>query len=304
MTADIDDLAHRIHDMLRSAPTSSPTHRALHAKGMVVLGTFTPSGGLADLTTASHLVAGTTSATIRFSHPAGNPTVSDTVPSARGMAVKLRTAGAAHDLVGVSMPAFYVHDGTSFLELTAARAPDPTTGVPDPDKMLAFVLAHPESRPAIEAVLAARVPASYSSLVYNGLHTFLLVDEEGVRHPFRWSWVPVGGEAFLDEPDVDGLDLASELADRLATRAADADFDLLIHLGQPGDPTGDPTAVWPERPTVVAGRLELVAPAGDVEPIIFDPNNVTDGLALPDDDQILQLRKSVYGLSYAERTSH
>ncbi|GEM_PF-2250236 len=61
------------------------------------------------------------------------------------MAVKPSTQGGAHDLVGVSSPAFLVRDGASFLELLAARAPEPVMGAPDPDAMLAFIGAHPES---------------------------------------------------------------------------------------------------------------------------------------------------------------
>jgi catalase len=215
------------------------------------------------------------------------------------MAVKLRTPAGVHDLVGVSSPAFLVRDGASFLQLVAARAPEPDTGAPDPARMLAFVEAHPESLPAVQAAMSAGVPASYATLAYNGLHTFFLVDAAGERHPFRWTLAPVGGESFLEDPPV-GLDLGAELADRVASGAA---FDLVVHLGEPGDPTHDPTAVWPARPTLVAGRLDLADVVEEASPVIFDPTNVTDGIALPDDDEILQLRRSTYGLSYAVRTS-
>ena len=301
MTTDIDATAARIHDALRSAPSSSPSHRALHAKGTVAEGRFTPTGELADMTSAAHLVDGSTPAVVRFSHPGADPGVSDAVPSARGVAVKLRTAQGTHDLVAVSSPAFLVRDGASFLELLAARSPDPATGAPDPGRMLAFVEAHPESLPAVQAAMGARVPASYASLSYNGLHTFFLVGPYGGRRPFRYSWVPVGGEHFLDAPP-EGFDLATELADRLAG-PPEAAFDLVVHLGTPDDPTGDPTAVWPERPVVVAGRLRLDRVAGDVEPIVFDPTNVTPGVELDPDDEILQLRRVAYGLSYGVRTS-
>ena len=303
MATDIEATAKNIHAVLRASSTNSPVHRALHAKGVLAVGNFTPSGALADLTTAPHLVAVVTPATIRFSHPGGDPFAPDAVPSGRGMAVKLSAPDGTHDLVGVSSPAFLVRNGASFLDLLAARTPDPTTGAADPERMLAFVGAHPESLPAIQAALSARVPSSYASLTYNGLHTFFLVDAMGRRQPFRWSWVPVSGEAFLDAPVDDGRDLAAELADRMANHPLDAGFELVVHLGEAGDPSGDPTVIWPERPTLVAGLLELTAMAGAVEPIIFDPTNVTAGVALDDDDEILKLRSVTYGLSYAARTS-
>ena len=299
MTTDIDSTARTIHEALRSAPTSSPRHRALHAKGTLVRGTFTASGALGGLTTADHLVDGTTTAAVRFSHPGGDPGVSDALPSARGMAVKLRTPVGPHDLVGVSSPAFLVRDGASFLELLAARAPDPATGAPDPAGMLAFVEAHPESLPAVGAAMTAGVPESYATLAYNGLHTFFLVDGAGERRPFRWTLAPVAGERFV-EAAPDGFDLGDELVARLADGA---EFDLVVHLGGPDDPTDDPTAVWPERPTRVAGRLSLEEVVAESEPVIFDPTNVTPGIALPDGDEILALRRVTYGLSYAVRTS-
>lgn len=67
--------------------------------------------------------------------------------------------------------------------------------------------------------------------------------------------------------------------------------------------TIDPTAIWPLRPTVVAGRLGLTSMAEDAEPIIFDPTNMTDGVDVADDDEILRVRSAAYGLSYAARTS-
>jgi catalase len=150
--------------------------------------------------------------------------------------------------------------------------------------------------------MGAGVPASYATLAYNGLHTFFLVGADGSRRPFRYSWVPVRGEHLLAEP-AGTVDLTAELAARLEGPPEDAAFDLLVHLGTADDPTGDPTAIWPERPVVVAGRLQLDTVVADAEPVIFDPTNVVDGVGLDPDDEILQLRRSVYGLSYATRTS-
>lgn len=53
----------------------------------------------------------------------------------------------------------------------------------------------------------------------------------------------------------------------------------------------------------MAGRLELDEVVDENRPMIFDPTNVTDGLALPEHDEILELRRSAYGLSYAVRSA-
>jgi catalase len=305
MTSDLDEAARTIHDLLRAAPASSPTARALHAKGVVATGEFRASGALDGLTTATHLVSGATPVIARFSHPSGDPGVSDVPPSGRGLAVKLRTDDGNHDVVTVSAPAFPVRDASSFIGLLAARAPDPATGAPDPERMGAFLGAHPEALPAIEYALAAPIPASYATLAYHSLHSFFLVDGDGARQAVRLTWDPADGERSVTAEEAGALGpdfLVAELTDRLAPDGHGAAFDLVVHLGRPGDPTDDPTVTWAERPTLVAGRLELTRLADDPEPIIFDPNNVTGGLAVPDDDEVLALRGRVYGLSYERRT--
>ncbi len=302
MPDDLAATAQLIHDLLRMAPNSSPSSRALHAKGLVASGTFRASGALAGLTTAAHLVDGRTPALVRFSHPGGDPGVSDAIPSGRGLAVKLRTDPGVHDLVSVSSPAFLVRDGAAFVELILARAPDPETGAPDPARIGAFLDAHPEAGPAIEAALTATVPASYATIAYNSLHTFLLGAADGHRQPIRYTWVPVDGVRAADDPATVGPDqLRTELTRRLDS--GPASFDLVVHLGAADDPLDDPTAIWPERPTLVAGRLDITAIEPDAEPVIFDPTNVVPGVEIPEGDEILALRRLVYGLSYARRTS-
>ena len=272
---------------------------------------FTPGGGgrppivvigagLAGLTTAGHLLSGSTDAIVRFSHPGGDPNVSDALPSGRGMAVKLATPDGSHQLVAVSSPAFLVRDGEAFVELLLARAPDPETGAPDPARIGAFLADHPEALPAIEYAMAAPIPTSYAQVTYNGLHTFFLVDADGKRTPFRFSFVPTvdaGGPADGElEPD----HLADELGRRLA--AGPIELSLQIALGTDDDPLDDPTAIWSPRPTLDAGTLTLDAIVPDPEPVIFDPNNVVPGVEVSS-DPILAVRKAVYGLSYARRTS-
>ncbi len=146
------------------------------------------------------------------------------------------------------------------------------------------------------------MPASYATIAYNSLHTFLLVAADGARRPVRYTFAPVSGERAVDDPDAVGPDhLRDELASRLAN--GPASFDLLVALGEPGDPIDDPTAIWPERPTLVAGRLDVVAIDDAAEPVIFDPTNVVPGIEIPAGDEILALRRLVYGLSYAHRTA-
>jgi catalase len=296
---DLDVTAQQIHAVLRSNPASSPRARALHARGVMAVGRFEPSSALASKTIAAHLVSEPTDVVVRFSNGNGNPDNPDHVRDGRGLAVKF--TGRGHDLVSVTAPVFPVRDGAGFLELLDARRPDPETGAPDPARIGAFLEAHPEAVPAVTYAITAPVPVSYATCRYNGLHTFFFVDQNGNRHPFRYQFEPVAGEQAIDDADFAGLDdryLSTELAERLG--AGPAAFDLVIDLGEPGDATSDPTAIWPERPELVAGRLTIDDVAQESDPVIFDPTNAPAGVELGD-DEILALRRLVYGLSYAVR---
>ena len=83
-------------------------------------------------------------------------------------------------------------------------------------------------------------------------------------------------------------------------------FTLQLQLAEPGDPTADPTAAWPdERETVAAGTLELTAleegrETGD-DILVFDPTRVTDGIELSD-DPLVSLRSQAYSVSVERRS--
>src|SRR5512141_989051 len=69
--------------------------RAVHAKGVILEGTFTPSAEAARVSKAAHLQRVSVPVVVRFSNFAGIPTVPDNAPlaSPRGMAVKFKLPG-------------------------------------------------------------------------------------------------------------------------------------------------------------------------------------------------------------------
>jgi catalase len=218
--------------------------------------------------------------------------------------VKFRLAdGSSTDIVSLSLPVFFVRTTDDFVEFVDARRPDPETGQPDLDRILAFLGAHPEAQLAAELSVGAPIPASYGGVTFHSVHVFWLVGADGERRPVRYRFEPVVDVPPLDEAAALALP-QNYLSERLAADLAVAPlaFDLVLVLGEPGDPTDDPTAPWPDdRGTVVAGRLELAAPA-DTEPLIFDPTRVTAGIECSD-DPILHARSAAYGASYAYRTA-
>ena len=277
--------------------------RAVHAKGIYVKGHFTPAPAATRLSRAAHF-AQATPVTGRFSNGSGLPAARDHDPDARGLALKLHLRdGSVTDLVAITIPAFFVRTPEDFVEFTRARHPDPATGKPDPARVGAFVAKHPETARVL-GMLGAQAPvASYHQPAYNGIHTFWLENAEKVRTAVRYrldpvarAWKPEGGE-----PGPDGYQ--HDLRARLA--AGPVEFDLHYVVAEPGDALDDPTVAWPrERASIVAGRFTLERAEdtrpGPADTMIFDPCNVTDGIACSE-DEILHARSAAYGVSYTRR---
>lgn len=281
--------------------------RASHAKGLCAEGRWIPTAEARTLS-KSPLFAAEAPVIARFSLAGGNPNVSDKSRTPRGLALRIALAGGEeHDFVLLSTPVFQAKDPDTFLGLLRARAPDPATGKPDPEKAKAFMEAHPDTKAFAAYVAKMPITASYATTAYWGVHTFWLVDAKGEKKPVRWSFEPQAGVVGLSEEELKqkGDDfLAAELRERVAKGAAA--WTVTLHLGQPGDPLDDPTKTWPEdRPRVTVARLEITEVAkegekGACDPLMFAPDKLASGFE-PSSDPILNIRTAAYAVSFARR---
>jgi catalase len=303
------ELAEQIVDAIQDIGGRHEGHRAVHAKGTLCAGTFTPSEGAADVCRAAHFGDGEIKAHVRFSNGSGNPEGRDAAQDGRGMAVKLYLPGdgGTTDLVCISRRQFFVRTAEDFLEFTRARKPDPETGEPDMQKLGAFLGAHPEAGPAVQEQLESQAPVSYATTAFNSLHAFRFTAPDGTQRWVRYHFEPEAGVATLDGEEAQEKE-RDYLREELAGRLDDGPFayTLSVAVAQEGDPIEDPTLAWPdERETVELGRLEVTELAfdrdrdGDV--LVFDPTRVTDGIE-PSDDPILHARSQVYAESVLRRS--
>jgi catalase len=286
-----------------------PGSRAAHAKGTLCAATFTPTAEAAELSKAAHLQGPAVRAHVRFSNGSGDPTAPDFEPrEGRGLATKhYLPDGSTTDVIGITLPAFFVNTVEGFLDFVRARKPDPATGEADPAAIGEFIGAHPEALTAAEAVLTATPPESYLRCAYNSLHAYRFVDAGGDSRFVRYRWEPDAGEANLDLDDATarGPDyLQHDLTERLGR--GPAGFTVLVQIAEDGDRVDDPTVVWPDdRPRVTLGRLEITGLAHDREQggdvLVFDPTRVTDGIECSD-DAILRFRSDAYAESVLRRT--
>jgi catalase len=292
----MSSLAEEIVDAINEISGVHPGHRAAHAKGTLMTGTFTGAG--TDLTTAPHLQGEPVRVTARFSNGGGDPGIPDYAREGRGMAVKFYLPdGAKTDIVALTLPCFFVRTPEDFLEFTRARK-DPERLMPD------WLGAHPEALTAIQAALGADPPASYATCTYNSIHSFRWIGADGRSRFVRYRWEPEAGVETLSPADAKarGRDYLQE--DLLAR--GESAFRLKAIVATEEDAVDDPTVAWPEeREQVEVGRLVVEGPElererdGDI--LVFDPTRVIDGIELSD-DAILRFRGPAYSVSVERRT--
>ena len=280
--------------------------RAMHAKGVVVEGSFTPSGKGAALSKAALFQGAATPVIARFSDATGLPAIPDGDPNANphGLGIRFNLAdGGEMDIVANSLKFFPVATGEEFLGLLqAVAASGPNAAKPTPlDK---FVAAHPT---VPRAFASTSTPVSFARETYNGINAFVLVDGAGKRHPFRFRLAPVAGEAHLSAGDA-ARQAPDFLADELRSELAQGPvrFRLLAQLAKPGDPTADPSKAWPDdRELVDLGEIALTHPAADNDAaekeLMLLPGNLADGIE-PSDDPMIDVRDEAYAVSFGRRS--
>ncbi|MER7179683.1 catalase family peroxidase [Streptomyces hyaluromycini] len=300
-------LAVEVVDSMERMSGRHPGQRRSSARGAAFRATFAPTGAAAALTTAAHLQTRPVPATVRFSNSEGNPHTPDTAPVTRGMATRFHLHdGSDTDLIALTVPRFVAATPREFLELTEALRPDPVTHQPDPARVHAFVGAHPHLAEAVAQ--QPPVPVSYASAAYWAIHAFVWVDAAGTRQAVRYRWEPEAGRLGLTADEA-ATRTAHYLTDELHQRLEQGpvEFVLRVQLADPDDPTHDPSTVWPDhRREIIAGRLEITAPADDQDhwdKQAFNPTRVTTGIQLSD-DPVLAFRAHAYAESHLRRSHH
>jgi catalase len=282
-----------------------PGFRAIHAKGVVVEGSFKGAPDAAALSRAILFDGRTIPVTARFSDSTGIPVIPDGSPDANphGMAIKFHLPdGSETDMVINSLKFFPVSTAADLRDLflaIAASSPD----APKPTKLDQFVASHPTVAAAGATVAT---PDSFAHEEYHGINAFMLVNKAGERQAVRYVMAPEqvvhldAAEAAKRPPDF----LMDELPQRL-TRGP-VTFHLKAQLAAAGDATNDPSRPWPEdRKVVELGVLTLDKAVPDSaeaqRKLLFLPGQVTDGIEASDDPMIA-VRDGAYAVSFSRRS--
>lgn len=291
-------------DAIRETGGAKPGQRALHAKGTLYRGTFTANADAARLSRASHLAGSTVPTLVRFSNGSGNPDQRDGAPGVRGMAVKFTLPdGSTTDVSTQTAKLFTSSTPDGFVDLLRTLQPGLTT----PLRLAKYVATHRGLLRTVRTTGAAlKVPVSYATIGYHGLHAFRWVDADGGSRFVRYHLIPAAGEQFLRLPAA--LSKAPDfLTDEMAERLADGPvrFYFRVQIAGDRDSTVDPSAPWRSKQTVTVGTIDISGVDTEREHgddiVVFDPMRVTDGIE-PSDDPVLRFRTHAYAASVKLRT--
>ena len=291
--------------------------RIVHARGTGAHGYFQSYGNHAELTKAGFLQdpEKITPVFVRFSTVQGPRGSGDTVRDVRGFAVKFYTDEGNFDLVGNNMPVFFIQDAIKFPDFVHAVKPEPHNEIPTGgsahDTFWDFVSLVPESAHMVIWAMSDRaIPRSLRMMEGFGVHTFRLINAEGVASFVKFHWKPRQGVHSLlwdeaqklagKDTDFQRRDLWEaietgdypewELGVQIVPEADEHkfDFDLL-----------DPTKIIPEElvPVTPLGKMVLNRNPdnffAEVEQVAFCPGHIVPGIDFTN-DPLLQGRLFSY----------
>ncbi len=282
-----------------------PGVRAVHAKGIDLVGIFRPADAAASLSKAPHLQHASVPVTVRFSNFAGILTIPDThgLATPRGMSIKFHLPdGSDTDIVAHSYNGFPVattDEFRDFLIALGSSGPD----VPKPTTLDVFLGAHPIAKTFLESQLPP--PVSYGTVSYFGVNTFKFTNAEMSVTFGRYQIRPVDGEQSLPAADAAKADpdyLSKEIRQRVGRGAVR--FKLLLEIAEQGDDLDDPSIAWPKtRDKVELGMIEitqaLIDNAAAERRLLFIPGALPSGIEAR--DPMVKARSDAYPVSYDRR---
>ncbi|KAK2763122.1 hypothetical protein FQN54_009757 [Arachnomyces sp. PD_36] len=287
--------------LLRGIFGAPCTYRPVHAKGILIQGTFKPTAEASSLSAAPHFNQESTPVIARLSVSSGDPELPDTDPSGnpRGFGLRFMLEESPRrvhtDIVAHSTPFFPAKDGPSALDFFRSLK----AGTIDD-----YIATHPAAKAFLGDL--KRFPHNFTTDKYFGVNAFKFVSSEGKETFIKYRIVPTTAEAYLDDEQVKTKGpryLFDALPDLIAQDALN--FDLVAQVANEGDVTDDCTVIWPEdRRLVKLGSINLktIMENNDSEQkrLIFDAVPRVNGIE-PSADPLIDIRAGVYLIGGMER---
>ncbi|MDO4292803.1 MAG: catalase [Eubacteriales bacterium] len=287
--------------------------RVVHAKGSGAFGSFCPYRSMAEYTSAAFLQdpGVSTRFLIRFSTVIGSKGAPDTDRDPRGFAVKFYTSEGNYDVVGLSLPVFFIRDAIKFPDFIHSQKPDPCTNIKNYAHVWDFFSLSPESLHQITWLYSDRgIVKDYARMDGFGVNTFVWVNKEGKRFFVKYHFLGQEPRDIIDrregrrlagqDPDIAVRSLHARLASGNPIR-----YEFSVQIMDPAaagslafDPLDD-TKTWPEDqfPLMKVGMLTVNEnPSNfftEIEQSAFCPANIVPGIEFSA-DRMLQGRTFSY----------
>jgi len=278
--------------------------RAVHTKGIVFAGTFTPAKEANGLVKTSVFRGGTLPVIARFSLFAGVPNLPDNDDGASpaGFAFKIRALdGDDFDVEANQHKDFIVKTFDEFAVFLRAVG-STTADNPHPNPVEQFLASHPHAK---EFLGSRTYPASFAEAKYFGINAVQFTNNQGKRAYVRYQFVPRAGEKYLTVEDRKARG-ASYLHDEIRTRVMREPivFDWYAQIADKTDAIDDPSTAWPDsRKRVKLGTISLNRVPDDASEIdktlLFLPGQVHPGVEPA--DPMLVMRNTAYPISLGQR---
>ncbi|MFO7719469.1 MAG: catalase [Gillisia sp.] len=291
--------------------------RIVHARGSGAHGFFELYESQEAITKAGIFndVSRKTPVFVRFSTVAGSKGSADLARDVRGFSTKFYTEEGIFDLVGNNMPIFFIQDAIKFPDLVHSVKPEPDREIPQAasahDTFYDFVSHTTETLHNQIWVMSDRgIPRSFRMMEGFGIHTFRLINKEGVSNFVKFHWKPKlgvksitwdeavkihGADADFHRRDLwDAIESGHfpewELGFQIVPEEDEHkfDFDLL-----------DPTKLIPEEmvPVTIVGKMTLNRNPdnffAETEQVAFHPGHIVPGIDFTN-DPLLQGRLFSY----------
>jgi catalase len=291
--------------------------RVMFARGAAAHGYFELYRSLTSNTRADFLQesGSRTPVFVRFSNLTGERGSADTVRDVRGFAVKFYTREGNFDLVGSSLPVFFIQDAMKLPDLMHALKPEPHHGMPQDssahDTFWDFASLLPETTHALMWLMSDRgLPRSLRMMEGFGVHSLRLVNAHGAAQYAKFHWKPKLGRHALcwdeaqkiagKDPDFLRRDLWESIA---AGQFPEWELGLQLVDEAKADSLGvdllDPTKLIPEElvPVLPVGKLVLNRNPdnffAETEQVAFHPGHLVPGIEFSN-DPLLQGRLFSY----------
>lgn len=278
--------------------------RAIHTKGTVFEGTFTPAPEARSIVKAPIFTGGPLPIVARFSLFAGVPDLPDNDDGASpaGLGIKIKSpdgddfdieANQHRDFIVATFDEFAV-----FLRALGSTRPD----TPHPNPVERFLATHPHAK---EFLGSRTYPASFAEAKYFGINSEKFTNAAGRSVFVRYQFVPHAGEHYLstDQRKAQGARyLQDEIVQRTATQPVT--FDWYAQIAENGDKIEDPSTAWPDtRRLVKLGSFTITRqpsdPAAVDKALLFLPGQSHLGVEAA--DPMLVMRNTAYPISLGQR---